>query len=59
MYHITDSEIKSTEGKPYTPENAKKLIYGGRVNTKGIITKAYTSADYEYRRYFCARDRVR
>jgi hypothetical protein len=47
MHHIADSEITSTEGKPYTPKNAKKLIYGGRVNTKGIITKAYTKADYE------------
>lgn len=47
MHHIADSEIKSTEGKAYTPQNAKKLIYGGRVNTKGIIIKAYTKEEYK------------
>jgi len=44
---VTDSEIKSVEGKPYNLENAKKLIYGGRVNSHGIITIAYTKEEYE------------
>lgn len=44
---LSDIEIKSVERKPYTPENARRLIYGGRVNTKGIIVKAYTKDEFE------------
>lgn len=43
----SDVEIKSVERKPYTPENAKRLIYGGRVNSNGIIVKAYTKEEFE------------
>lgn len=44
---LSDSEIKSVEGKLYNPETSRKLIYGGRVNTKGIIVKAYTNDEFK------------
>lgn len=44
---LSDIEIKAVERKPYTHENAKMLIYGGRVNSNGIIVKAYTKEEFE------------
>lgn len=44
---LSDSEIKDVEGKPYTPETSKKLVYGGKVNSKGIIVKAYTNDEFK------------
>lgn len=34
---VTDDEIVSVLGRKSTKENTKKLIYGGRINAKGII----------------------
>jgi len=42
---MTDEELKKLEGKLYTKENAKKLKYGARVNSNGIIVKVLTSGD--------------
>ncbi len=42
---MTDEELLELEGKPYTKENARKLIYGGRIDSKGIIVKVMTSKD--------------
>ena len=42
-----NTEIKSVEGKPYNPENGRKMFYGGLVNAKGIIIEAYTKEEYE------------
>ena len=40
---MTDEELLALKGKPYTKENARKLIYGGRIDSKGIIVKVITS----------------
>jgi len=42
---MTDEELLAMEGKPYTRENAKKLIYGARINSQGIIVKVITSKE--------------
>ncbi len=42
---MTDKELKKLVGKPYTRENSKKLIYGGRVDSKGTIVEVITSKD--------------
>jgi len=42
---MTDKELKKLVGKPYTRENGKKLIYGGRVDSKGTIVEVLTSKD--------------
>ena len=42
---MTDKELKKLVGKPYTRENGKKLIYGGRVDSKGTIVEVITSKD--------------
>jgi len=42
---MNDEDLKKLVGQPYTEENAKKLIYGGRVNSKGIIVKVITKSD--------------
>lgn len=42
---ITDDELLSLIGKPYTKENAKKMIYGGRINSKGIIMMVITEKE--------------
>lgn len=42
---MTDKELKKLVGKPYTRENGKKLIYGGRVDSKGTIVEVITSED--------------
>ena len=42
---MTDEELLALEGQPYTKENARKLIYGGRIDSKGIIVKVITSKD--------------
>jgi len=42
---MSDEELKTLEGKPYTKENAKKMIYGGRINSKGIIVEVKTSKE--------------
>jgi hypothetical protein len=42
---MTDEELLELEGKPYTKENARKLIYGGRINSEGIIVKVIISKE--------------
>lgn len=44
---LSDTEIKAVERKPYTHERSKMLVYGGRVNSNGIIVKAYTKDEFE------------
>jgi hypothetical protein len=36
-------ELLKLKGQPYTKENAKKLIYGGIIDSKGIIIEVLTS----------------
>ena len=42
---MTDKELTALIGKPYSKENAKKLIYGGRVNSQGIIVEVITKQE--------------
>jgi hypothetical protein len=42
---MTDEELLQLVGKPYTRENERKMIYGGRIDTKGIIVDVKTSKD--------------
>jgi len=49
---MTDEELKKLEGEPYTRENARKLIYGARVNSNGIIVKVITSKEIKAKRAF-------
>jgi len=42
---MTDDELLALKGKPYTKENAKKLIYGGRIDSSGTIIEVMTSKD--------------
>ncbi|MFO7676874.1 MAG: hypothetical protein R6V50_00600 [Thermoplasmatota archaeon] len=46
---MTDEELKKLEGKPYTKDNARKLIYGGRINSKGIIVEVITKKKHKKR----------
>ena len=42
---MTDEELLQLIGKPYTKENAKKMIYGGRIDNNGIIVKVITKKE--------------
>jgi len=55
---LSDVEIKSVERKPYTPENARRLVYGGRVSSNGIIVKAYTKEEFEKNIPICPRRKL-
>ncbi len=46
---MTDKELKKLEGRPYTKENARKLIYGGRIDSKGIIVEVITKEENKKR----------
>jgi hypothetical protein len=50
---LEERSIKSLVGKKYTLENGRKLRYGGRINSKGIITRAYTKRDMNERISTC------
>ena len=47
---MTDEELLALEGKPYTRENARKLIYGALIDSKGIIVKVITSKEAKPKR---------
>jgi hypothetical protein len=49
---MTDEELLALEGEPYTRENARKLIYGARIDSKGIIVKVITSKEAKPKRTF-------
>jgi len=40
---MTEEELLSLKGQPYTKENARKLIYGGIIDSKGFIVEVLTS----------------
>ena len=42
---MTDEELLELVGKPCTRENERKMIYGGRIDCKGIIVDVKTSKD--------------
>ena len=42
---MTDEELKKLEGKPFTKENSKRMIYGGRIDSNGTIVKVMTSKE--------------
>ena len=42
---MSDEELLQLIGKPYNRENGRKMIYGGRINIKGIIVDVKTSKD--------------
>ncbi len=46
---MTDEELEKLIGQPYSKENARKLIYGGRIDSKGIIVDVITSKERKKR----------
>lgn len=39
---MSDDELLQLVGKPYTKDNARKMIYGGRIDSRGIIVEVIT-----------------
>jgi hypothetical protein len=49
---MTDEELQALEGRPYSRENARQLIYGARIDSNGIIVKVFTSKEAKLKRSF-------
>ena len=42
---MSDEELLQLIGQPYNRENGRKMIYGGRIDSKGIIVDVKISKD--------------
>lgn len=47
---VSDEELLALKGELYTRENARKLIYGARIDCNGVIVKVITSKEMKPKR---------
>lgn len=53
LYENEDRILLSLIGEKYTKENARKLRYGGRIDSNGIIVKVVTRTEHEEKMKKC------